>query len=81
MFDSAATQCGSHFISFQKISPPLMLVPNGELAAFHQEALQNAIQTHPVQVAQQKHEGSAYVVTCKGGGTVRIRRMHSERSN
>lgn len=81
LFDSAATQCGSHFISFQKISPPLMLVPDGDLAAFHQEALQKSMQADPVQVAQHKHEGSAYVVTYEGGSTVVVRRMHSERSN
>ena len=81
MFDSSATQCGSHFTSFQKISPPLMLVPIGDLAAFHQEAVQKAVQADPVQVMQQKHDGSAYVVVFQGGSTVRIRRMHSERSN
>ena len=81
MFDSAATQCGSHFTNFQKISAPLMLVPIGALAAFHQEALQKAVQADPVRVTQQKHDGSAYVVSFQGGSTVVIRRMHSERGN
>ncbi|HZX71158.1 MAG TPA: hypothetical protein VFE77_10110 [Rhodanobacter sp.] len=79
MFDPRATRCGGHFTSFQKFSPPLMLVPNGDLAAFHQDALQKAMQVDPVQVAKQKHEGSTYVVTFQGGSTVRIRRLHSAR--
>ena len=80
-FDSATTKCGSHFTSFEQISPPLMLVPTGDLVAFHAEALQKAIQAEPIKVAQQKHDGSAYIVTFQGGSTVFIRRMHSEHSN
>ncbi|MEO8748487.1 MAG: hypothetical protein ABI379_12645 [Rhodanobacter sp.] len=80
-FDASMTRCGGHFTSFQRISPPLMLVPNGDLAAFHQQALQKAMQADPVRVAQQKHEGSSYVVTYKGGSMVRISRMHSARRN
>ena len=76
-FDATTTKCGSHFTSFQQISPPLMLIPNGDLAAFHQDDLQNAIQADPVQVAHETHEGSTYVVTYEGGSTVRIRRMHA----
>lgn len=80
-FDATTTRCGSHFTSFQQISPPLMLIPDGDLAAFHQDAVQKAIQTDPVLVAQQTHEGSAYVVTYEGGSTVRIRRMHAAHDN
>lgn len=80
-FDPTTTQCGGHFTSFQQLSAPLMLVPTGDLAAFHQDALEKAIQTDPVQVAQQKHEGSTYVVVYQGGSTVRIQRMHSEHGN
>ena len=40
--------------------------------------IEKAIQTDPVQVAQQKHEGSDYVVIYQGGSTVRIKRMHAE---
>ncbi|WP_139350216.1 hypothetical protein [Rhodanobacter sp. C03] len=69
--------CGGHFASFQQISPPLMLIPEGDLAAFHQDDLQKSIQADPVHVAQQTHEGSTYVVTYEGGSTVRIRRMHA----
>jgi hypothetical protein len=74
-------QCGSHFTSFEQISPPLMLIPTGDLAAYHQDALQKAIQADPVNVAQQTHEGSTYVVTYEGGSTVRIRRMHASKAN
>jgi hypothetical protein len=77
MFDPRATKCGGHFTSFQQLSPPLMLIPTGALTAFHQDAVQKAVQTDPVQVAQQKHEGSDYVVIYKGGSTVRIKRMHA----
>ena len=54
-----------------------MLIPNGDLAAFHQGAVQKAILSDPVLVAQQTHEGSTYVVTYEGGSVVRIRRMHA----
>lgn len=74
---SQTTSCGSHFTSFQQISPPLMLIPNGDLAAYQQDALQKAIQADPVQVAQETHDGSTYVVTYEGGSTVRVRRMHA----
>lgn len=77
-FDPTTTRCGGHFTSFQQLGPPLMLIPTGDLAAFHQHALQKAIQADPVQVAQQKHEGSTYVVIYQGGSTVRIRRMHAD---
>lgn len=81
MFESRTIKCGSHFTSFQQISPPLMLIPEGDLAAFHQDEVQKAIQADPVHVAQETHEGSTYVVTYEGGSTVRIRRMHAEHQN
>lgn len=77
MFDPGATSCGSHFTNFRKISPPLMLIPIGALTAFHQDAVQKAIQTDPVPVKQQKHERATYVVIYQGGSTVRIKRMHA----
>ena len=80
-FSSDTTRCGSHFTSFQQISPPLTLIPNGELAAFHQEALRKALQNDPVRVRQQSHEGSTYVVTYEGGSIARIQRMHATRGN
>jgi hypothetical protein len=76
-FSNDTTQCGSHFTSFRQISPPLVLIPSGDLAAFHQEALQKAIRSDPVQVARQSHEGSTYVVTYEGGSVVRVQRMHA----
>jgi hypothetical protein len=80
-FDPNTTKCGGHFTSFQQISPPLMLIPSGDLAAYHQDALQKAIQADPVLVAKQTHEGSTYVVTYEGGSTVRVRRMHATKDN
>lgn len=77
-FESHTVKCGGHFTQFEQISPPLMLIPDGELAAFHQDAVQTSIQADPVKVAQQTHEGSTYVVTYQGGSMVRIRRMHAE---
>ncbi|MBD8879042.1 hypothetical protein IHE49_00950 [Rhodanobacter sp. 7MK24] len=76
-FSSDTTQCGSHFTSFQQISPPLVLIPSGGLAAFHQEVLQKAIRSDPVRVARQSHEGATYVVTYEGGSIARIQRMHA----
>lgn len=81
MFEPKTTKCGSHFTSFQQISPPLMLIPDGDLAAFHQDAVLKSIQADPVHIAQQMHEGSTYVVIYEGGSTVRIRRMHAEHEN
>ncbi|MEW9624019.1 hypothetical protein [Rhodanobacter geophilus] len=80
-FSNDTTECGSHFTSFQQISPPLTLIPNGDLAAFHQEALQKAMRSDPVRVRQQAHEGSTYVVTYDGGSIARIQRMHATRGN
>ena len=75
--ETRTTKCGSHFTTFQQISPPLMLIPTGELAAYHQDALKQAVQTDPEPVIGQTHEGSTYVVTYEGGSTVRVRRMHA----
>lgn len=79
--DRTTTKCGSHFTSFQQISPPLMLIPTGELAAYHQDRLQQAVLADPLQVVKQVHEGSTYVVTYEGGSTVRVRRMHAAQTN
>lgn len=75
--EAAATKCGNHFTTFQQISPPLMLIPTGALAAYHQDLLQQAVLTDPISVSSQTHEGSTYVVTYQGGSTVRVRRMHA----
>lgn len=72
-------RCGSHFSDFERISPPLTLIPDGELAAYHQSELAIAEAADPVRVKSQTHEGSTFVVTYASGSTVRIRRMHSGR--
>lgn len=69
--------CGSHFTSFERVSPPLTLIPDGQLAANHQGALAQAGMQDPIPVASQKHDGSIFVVTYAGGSTVRIKRMHA----
>ena len=79
MFSNETTKCGSHFTSFQQISPPLTLIPTGDLVAFHRQALQRAERSDPVRVAQETHEGSTYVVTYDGGSVVRVQRMHATR--
>ncbi len=71
-------RCGSHFTSFDLISPPLTLVPDGALAAHHQAELL-AESADPIPVKTQKHEGSTFVITFAGGSTVRIKRMHAAR--
>jgi len=77
VLDTHATKCRSRFSTFQQISPPLMLIPTGELAAYNQGVLQKAVLDDPVQVVQQAHEGSTYVVTYQGGSVVRVQRMHA----
>ncbi len=70
-------QCGSRFASFERMSPPLTLIPVGQLAAYNRRALSVAEAAAPVPVQSQKHEGSTFVVTFEGGSTVRIKRMHA----
>ncbi|MEP7184416.1 MAG: hypothetical protein ABI767_01150 [Rhodanobacter sp.] len=70
--------CNTRFTRFQPLSPPMTLEPIGELAAYHREALESPDRL-PVPVVGQKHEGSTFVVTFKGGSTVRIKRMHAAR--
>jgi len=69
--------CNSRFTSFQSLSPPLTLLPTGELAAHYRAELDKAEQTDPVPVKSEKHEGATFVVTFVGGSTVRIKRMHA----
>lgn len=70
-------QSGNRHASFKQLSPPLILIPVGTLAACNRKALLAAEIAAPVPVASQKHEGSTFVVTFKGGSTVRIKRMHA----
>lgn len=70
-------QCGNRFSSFERMSPPLTLIPVGQLAAYNRSALATAEAADPIPVKSQKHEGSTFVVTFKGGSTVRIKRMHA----
>ena len=67
----------SHFNMFEGVSPPLTLVPDGPLAAYHQQALAKAYLEDPIPVVSEKHERSTFVVTYAGGSTVRIKRMHA----
>ncbi|HUA79439.1 MAG TPA: resistance to Congo red protein [Dyella sp.] len=67
-----------YYTSFEPFSPPMVLIPSGELAAFNKDALLAARADDPVQVKTQSHEGSTFVVTYEDGSTVRIRRMHAD---
>lgn len=69
--------CSNHFQSFTLVTPPLMLIPDGALAATNKDALTVAESADPVPVKSQMHEGSTYVVTFEGGSIARIRRMHA----
>lgn len=80
-FSNDTTRCGGHFTSFQQISPPLVLIPDGDLAAFHKAALQKAVESGPIRVRRQTHEGATYVVTYEGGSIARIQRMHATRGD
>lgn len=74
------TDCDNqHFYtSFEPFSPPMVLMPSGELAAYNREALLAAHTENPVPVKEQSHEGSTFVVRYVDGSTVRIRRMHAD---
>ncbi len=78
---SAVVTCGSHFTSFEQISPPLTLIPTGDLSIYQKDPLQKAAMNDPVKVANETHEGSTYVVTYEGGSTVRVRRMHASKAD
>jgi hypothetical protein len=69
--------CGTHFHSFEFLSPPLTLIPSGALAAHHHAELAAAESADPIAVQAQQHEGSTYVLTFTGGSQVRIKRMHA----
>lgn len=66
------------YTSFEPFSPPMVLMPSGELAAYNKQALLSARTENPVPVKDQTHEGSTFVVTYADGSTVRIRRMHAD---
>jgi hypothetical protein len=66
------------YTSFQPFSPPMVLMPSGELAAYNRDALLAARDQDPVPVKTQTHEGSTFVATYDDGTTVRIRRMHAD---
>ncbi len=74
---SSCPSCPSHFTTFEGVSPPLTLIPDGPLAAYHQQALAKAYLEDPIPVVSEKHERSTFVVTYAGGSTVRIKRMHA----
>ncbi|WP_233842408.1 hypothetical protein [Dyella sp. 2HG41-7] len=71
--------CQYHYYTrFEPFSPPMVLMPSGELAADNKDALLTARTEDHVQVKSQSHEGSTFVVTYDDGSTVRIRRMHAD---
>lgn len=73
------TGCGFHYHRFALLSPPMTLVPTGQLAAATSERLRVAESRGPVPVQAQLHESSIFVVTFQGGSTVRLKRMHAAR--
>jgi len=75
---AACAGCNSHFTSFHLISPPLTLIPDGQLTAYYKDELEKASREPPVKVASGKHEGPTYVVTFASGSKVRIQRLRPE---
>lgn len=71
--------CGSHFMHFKPFSPPMTLVPEGSLAAYHQAAIEKAEKQDPIPVKKSVHEGSTFVVTYASGSVVRIKRERADR--
>lgn len=80
-FNPTCETCDTHFDSFHLISPPLTLIPNGQLAAYYQDELGQAAREPPVKVVSEKHEGSVYVVTFASGSQVRMQRLRPEHDN
>ena len=68
--------CDNRFTTFRQVSPPMTLMPVGDAAAFNRGAADDPA-WQPIPVVRQQHEGSTFVVTYRGGATVRIRRMHA----
>jgi hypothetical protein len=77
-FSAGCDNCGEHYNSFEPFSPPMVLVPSGQLAAMNKDELAAARAEEPVQIESQTHDGSTFVVTYDGGTIVRIRRMHAD---
>jgi hypothetical protein len=77
-FSAGCDNCGEHYSSFEPFSPPMVLIPSGQLAAMNKDELAAARTQEPVQIESQTHEGSTFVVTYDGGTIVRIRRMHAD---
>ena len=75
---SAGCHCGEHYNSFEPFSPPMVLIPSGELAALNKGELATAQTQEPVQIESQTHEGSTFVVAYEDGSIVRIQRMHAD---
>lgn len=71
--------CAGHFDAFEALSPPLVLLAQGPLAARYGMRLAASQAEPPVPVKTQAHEGATFVVTYLGGSTVRIQRMHASR--
>lgn len=77
-FPTDCTTCGEHYTSFEPFSPPMVLIPSGQLAAYNKSALLAAESENPVAIKTQEHDGSTFVVTYEGGSIVRIKRMHAD---
>ncbi len=67
-------QCGLYFSTFDPVSPPMTLIPEGALAAYYPAEINDAEKDNPIPVKSSKHEGSTFVVTYADGSIVRIRR-------
>jgi hypothetical protein len=80
-FLAGCDNCGEHYNNFEPFSPPMVLVPTGQLAAMNKDQLTAARTEDPVQIQSQTHEGSTFVVTYEGGTIVRIRRMHADHAD
>lgn len=77
-FRAGCPTCRTHFTSFHLVSPPLTLVPNGQLTAYYSDDVDAAYKEPPVKVVSEKHEGSVYVVTFATGSKVRLQRLRPE---
>lgn len=74
---SLTCQACTVYSSFESVSPPMTLYPQGDLAQEAKTDLAEHENDDPIPVKSQTHEGSTFVVTYASGSVVRIRRMHA----
>ena len=74
---AAPPEAGQWFNQFEKFTTPLVLIPEGLLAAYSKPQIEAAEHAGPVPVKSAVHEGSMFVATFATGSVVRIKRLRA----